>query len=133
MIGIAIRTFIIDFGLNIMFDKMISNFSSEPLLERIKKDPEFMVYGESIRLYFRNGQIIKCLYKESKEINGINHVCCYFPNGINLDYIADDILMMERLDYDLAKYTADGYLDIDDEDNITDDQIIKWIKEKRDD
>lgn len=133
MIGTTIRTFIIDFGLNIMFDKMINNFSSEPLLERIQKDPEFMVYGESIRLYFRNGQIIKCLYKENKEINGINYVCCYYPNGINLDYVADDILMMERLDFNLAKYTADGYLDIDDEDNITDDQIIKWLKEKRDD
>lgn len=132
MIGIAIRTFIIDFGLNIMFDRMINNFYTGSLIERIQKDPEYMMSGESVKLYFCNGEIVRCLYNGNKDIDGINYLCCYFPNGIYMNYKTNDIKMMERLDYD-SKYTADGYLDIDDDENITDEQIIGWLKEKRDD
>ena len=132
MIGIAIRTFIIDFGLNIMFDRIINNFNTMPLMERIQKDPEYMMSGESVKLYFLNGEIIRCLYNRNKEIDGINYLCCYFPSGIYMNYKACDIKMMERLDFN-STYTADGYLDIDDEENITDEQIIGWLKEKRDD
>ena len=50
-----------------------------------------------------------------------------------VNYRSSDIMMFERLDYDNEKYDYQGWIDVDDDERITDEQLIEWLKEKRDD
>lgn len=133
MIGIAIRTFIIDFGLNIMFDKIRNNFVIGSIDEILKKDPKYLIYGELLELHLFNGMIISCRYKEIKTIDYQNIIYGYFADGRNVSFKTNDIKKFVRLDYENVEYDSDGriYID-DDEEIISDEKIINWLKEKRD-
>lgn len=133
MIKIALRTFLIDIGLNIMFDKIKDNFNIGPLVDIIKNDPDYLMYGERLKLFFIDGFVTTCMYKECITINGINYLSVFFGKDDEKLYETSKIMLFDRLDYDNAKYDKDGYIDIEDDETISDDKIIEWLKEKRDD
>ena len=126
MIRIALQTFLIDIGLNLMFDNLIQNFAKPVKVSIGHDDPEYLIVGEPLLLYFVDGSILECKF------SGVigNKFFVITNDGEKLWYLTTKILAFDRLDYDEA-YDGNGWIDINDDDRITDEQIIKWLKEKQ--
>lgn len=126
MIGIAIKTFLFDVGLNLMFDTIQRNFTKPVKVSVGHNDPEYLIVGEPLMLYFVDGSMLECIF------NGI--IGSYFfvtlVNGEQLKYLTAKILAFDRMDYDEC-YDSNGWIDINDDERITDEQLIKWLKEKQ--
>lgn len=126
MIRIALQTFLIDVGLNLMFDNLIQNFAKPIKVSIGHNDPEYLIVGERLMLYFKDDSMVECVF------NGIidNYFFVTLDNGDQLKYLTSNILAFDRMDYDEC-YDSNGWIDINDDERIKDEQLIKWLKEKR--
>lgn len=126
MISIAIKSFIIDIGLNLMFDNIIQNFANPVKVSVGHSDPEYLIVGEPLALYMRNDEIILCSFNACMD----GYMFVTLDNGERLKYATSEILCFDRIDYDDSAYDADGWIDIDDDERITDEKLIEWLKQK---
>ena len=127
MLRTILNHYIIEIGLNVMFDSIRTNFAKPVSIAG--NDPELFIEGELLKLVsIHYEELIIRYHHMGTDDDGNTYFCGLDSNGNALEIPIKEILMFDRLNYDTL-YTADGK--IDDYDDITDDELVEWLEKKR--
>lgn len=127
MLRTILKHYIYELGLNIMFESIQKNFAKPVFIAG--KDPDLFIEGELLRLISIHYQEIMFRYHHiGIDDDGNKYFCGLDSNGNILEIPAKEILMFDRLDYNV-QYTADGKLE--DWDDISDDELVEWLEKKK--